>query len=132
MVGVDANVLIRLAVRDDPQQYDIATRFFQTQITAENPAYICLVVIVEFVWTLRRVYKLTDTQVIDALERLQNAYNVELERQEAVASAASRCLAEKMDFSDCLIAAIHREDGCSHTVTFDQTFAQSGKALLLK
>lgn len=70
--------------------------------------------------------------MIEALERLQNAFNVELERQEIVASAASRCLSEKVDFSDCLIAAIHHQDGCSHSVTFDQAFAQSGQAKLLK
>jgi predicted nucleic-acid-binding protein len=132
MIGVDANVLIRLAMRDDPKQFDIAARFFGTQITAENPAYICLIAIVEFAWTLRRVYKLNDSQVIEALERLQNAYNVELERQEIVASAASKCVSEQIDFADCLIAAIHQEDGCSHTMTFDQTFAQSGQAMLLK
>jgi len=119
-------------MRDDPRQFDIASHFFKTQILAENPAYICLIVVAEFAWTLRRAYKLTDSQVIEALERLQNAYNVAFERQEIVASAVSRCLAEKVDFSDCLIAAIHREDGCSRTVTFDRAFAQSRQAELLK
>lgn len=131
MIGVDTNILVRLAVRDDERQYNIAARFFQTEISAENPAYIALIVVVEFAWTLRRGYKFSDEHVIQILERLQNAYNVELERQETVANATSRCRSEGIDFSDCLIAAIHQEDSCSHTVTFDRDFAASGQAVLL-
>jgi predicted nucleic-acid-binding protein len=131
MIGVDTNILVRLAVKDDERQYDIAARFFQTQISAENPAYITLIAVAEFAWTLRRAYKFSDEHVIQILERLQNADNVEFERQETVANAASRCRSERIDFSDCLIAAIHQEDGCSHIVTFDRDFAASGQAILL-
>ena len=53
MIAVDTNVLLRFVVRDDVVQFKRASRFFD-QRTAEDPAFISLIVLAEFVWALRR------------------------------------------------------------------------------
>jgi predicted nucleic-acid-binding protein len=51
MHGLDSNVLLRFVLEDEPAQYELARRFFG-RCTRENPAYVNLMVLCEFVWVL--------------------------------------------------------------------------------
>jgi predicted nucleic-acid-binding protein len=131
MIGIDSNILVRLVVKDHPKQFETAQKFEQS-LTVDQPGYISLVVLVEYCWTLRRLYKQPATIILELVEQLLNAENIVVERESVVVFAVWISKTKGVEFSDCLIAAIHRENGCSHTVTFDQTFAQSSQAELLK
>jgi predicted nucleic-acid-binding protein len=54
MIGLDTNMLVRYLVRDDKKQAGIADRVIESCCTAEEPGLICLQVMCELVWVLRR------------------------------------------------------------------------------
>jgi predicted nucleic-acid-binding protein len=131
MIGLDSNVLVRLATRDDEGQYDRARRFLAGAISQEVPAYVNLIVLVEFVWTLRRLYKHTNAELLSAILRLLSAANVVMEKRDLVSSAVAHCQKSECDFVDILISLINKRDGCDSTFTFDERIAQSGLAQLV-
>lgn len=47
MIGVDANILVRYAVKDDPEQTVLATDFL-----AKHRSFILKTVLLELVWVL--------------------------------------------------------------------------------
>ncbi|WP_428670534.1 PIN domain-containing protein [Reyranella sp.] len=65
-VTVDTNVLIRAVFRDDGKQAKAATKLFKSaQLVAVSAPCLC-----EFVWVLRRVYKVKRQDIQAALEAL--------------------------------------------------------------
>lgn len=123
MIGVDTNVLLRLYVADDAPQHKAAVAFFLGR-TASDPAYVRLVVFVEFVWSLRRTYGYSNADVVALVSQLLQTTDIHLERGDVVARAlmeAERCRAGLVD---TLVALANLADGCSATVTFDKTAAR--------
>jgi predicted nucleic-acid-binding protein len=131
MIGLDTNVMIRFFTRDDPIQFEQARSFIETELSAEEPGYVNLIVLAEFVWTLARAYRYSKDEVVSAVDMLLDSAEIALEREEAVAAAISLCKAGDFDFVDALIAAINRDAGCRETWTFDARFANSNAAKLL-
>lgn len=131
MIGLDSNILIRLAVRDDKNQFHRARNVLQKSVSAEHPGYINLVVLAEFCWTLKRAYKVTDRGIREAVTKLLDAANVVIAQREAVVQALLLATSTQCDFSDALISAINRVEGCDYTLTFDKKFADKGAARLV-
>jgi predicted nucleic-acid-binding protein len=130
MIGLDTNILLRFTLQDDPHQYARAARLFRKDLTAENPGYVNLVVLVEFAWTLRRTFKLTSKAICEVIAHLLGTPNVRFERSAVLALALDLCERKAMDLPDALIAAINRGDGCARTLSFDQAFVETGEATL--
>jgi len=131
MIGLDTNVLLRLTLRDDEQQFQRAAAFVQSQLSRESPGYINPIVLVEFAWTLRHTFKTPKDVLVAIISKLSEAENLVTAREEIVALALETCRREGTDFPDALIAAVNLADGCRMTVTFDVAFARSGEAALI-
>jgi predicted nucleic-acid-binding protein len=63
---------------------------------------------------------------------LLGSKNIVFERSEIVAQALDLSDGQDIELPDAIIAAINRDESCTHTVTFDERFASSGAATLLK
>jgi predicted nucleic-acid-binding protein len=131
MIGIDTNILVRLTMRDDEAQFIAAQDFVAQKLSSAQPGFICVIAVVEFVWTLRRVFKLSDDSAIAALEKLQDMLNVEFEHQPLIAAAIQLSKDTGGDFADMLIFLVNRENGCGYTATFDGHFARTGMANLV-
>ena len=129
MIGVDTNVLLRAIVRDDEAQYRAAHDFIAAR-SPEDPAYICMVVLVEFAWSLRRSYRYPPQDVIEAVRRLHAATDVVLEDENIVDDALA-IIGPGDDLADLLIALGNVAAGCSRTMTFDRDAARSAPAMEL-
>ena len=123
MIGVDTNVLLRLFIDDDHGQHQVATRFFQ-QRNGEDAAFISLVTVVEFIWVLRRVYKLPQREALALLQRVVSSEDAVIESVDRVRRAIELALGSDADFADVLIADSGALAGCGTTVTFDQPAAK--------
>lgn len=123
MIGVDTNVLLRLYVSDEPQQHETAIRFFAKR-SEESPAYVSMVVLVEFVWALTKTYDYGWNRVLSLVGAMIDLRDMVIEREEIVADALTRALEEKVDFVDAIIARANADDGCMTTVTFDKRAAK--------
>jgi predicted nucleic-acid-binding protein len=113
----DTNLLVRAAVRDDPEQASIAEEALQEADTVA----ITLPTLCEFVWVLMRGYKRTPSQVATSLRRLLNSATVAVDRPATDAGLA--ILEAGGDFADGVIAFEGHRLGGEVFVTFDRKAA---------
>jgi predicted nucleic-acid-binding protein len=113
-VAVDTNVLVRAAVRDDPEQTAAATRIMaRAEIVAIGVSCLC-----EFVWVLHSVYGYRALRIAEAIRILLVAENVETNRP--VAEAGLAMLEAGGDFADGVIAYEGKWLGAETFVSFDK------------
>lgn len=120
MIGIDTNVLVRHLVQDDPRQSRVATRVITTHCTREDPGFINHIVLCELVWVLESAYGYSKDTIVNVLDKLLRTSQLMVEDAQSAWTAFRMYQKGKADFSDCLLGATNRSDGCDLTVTFDQ------------
>jgi predicted nucleic-acid-binding protein len=122
MIGLDTNVLVRYLVEDDEAQAAAAVRTIE-DLSADDPGFVSMVVIVELVWVLRRSYRIPEVEIIPIIEKLLSSDELRLERAEVIRQAARDAMSTSADFADALIGRLGLAAGCGTTVTFDRSAA---------
>jgi predicted nucleic-acid-binding protein len=113
-ITVDTNVLVRAVVRDDKTQADAAIKLLKgAQLIAVALPSLC-----EFVWVLRRIYELDDSDISAAIRALLDAENVAVDRPAVDAGLA--VLDAGGDFADGIIAYEGKWLGGDTFVSFDK------------
>jgi predicted nucleic-acid-binding protein len=113
-ITADTNVLLRAAVRDDPQQTKLAANALRTaDLVAVPVAALC-----EFVWVLRRGYKRPSTEIAHSIRSLMDSKNVVMNRP--AVEAGLEVLAKGGDFADGAIAYEGYWLGAEEFVSFDK------------
>jgi predicted nucleic-acid-binding protein len=119
MRAVDTNVLVRLVVRDDPEQVRIAESF------TANGAWVSHLVLAETLWVLDAVYDRTPEQITTAVEMLLDHKNLSIQDADVVMSALERFRKRPaLGFSDCLVLELARKAGHLPLGTFDRDLAK--------
>lgn len=118
MIGIDTNVLVRFVVKDDPDETARASEFLRTR-SESDPAYVSLLVLVEFIWVLRSRYRLSQERVAFAILSLMSTPALVFEEQHYVSALMRGANVRPGDLADHLIAHCARLAGCDRTVTFD-------------
>lgn len=134
MIGLDTNVLVRYMAQDEPKQAARATRLIEEELSAAEPGFISLVVLVELCWVLKRLYSASAEELLEAVEDLLNTPRFQLDRRDVVAAAVQFMKAgpgAKAGFVDALIAQLAAAQGCSRTVSFDEAAVRSAGMVLL-
>jgi predicted nucleic-acid-binding protein len=124
VIGLDTNVLVRYIVQDDSDQLALAAEVLESALTIEEPGYISTVVMAEVVWTLKRVYGLSDAALAAVIERILEIDVLVVEQSEVVFEAMTELSRGRASFPDAFIAGLARAAGCSHTLTFDKRAAR--------
>src|SRR5690349_11457510 len=115
MKAVDTNVLVRLLVREDPAQVDLAEKFIA------SGAWVSHVVLVETLWVVDAVYERSADQIAAAVERLLAHAELTVQDADVVAAALAQFRAKpKLGFSDCLVLELARKAGHLPLGTFDR------------
>ena len=123
MRAADTNVLVRLLVRDDPQQVA------QAQAFVAGGAWVSHVVLAETAWVLDTIYGMGADEIAHAIEMLLNQQDLVLEDPQTVAAALLAFRARpKLGFNDCLILEIARKAGHLPLGTFDRELAKADGA----
>jgi len=112
-ITVDTNVLLRDSLHDDPRQ----TRIAGMALRKAEEIIIPLTVFCEFVWVLRRGYKISPADVANAIEQLISTSNVVTNRPAVEAGLAT--LTAGGDFADGVIAYEGMWLGSEEFVSFD-------------
>jgi predicted nucleic-acid-binding protein len=120
MIGLDTNVLVRYLTQDDPVQARRATELIERRISEQNPGYVSIVAMVETVWVLERAYRLGDTNIAAAIERILQVAELIVENEQEVFIAMIALKAGHGSFADALISALGARAGCEFTATFDR------------
>jgi len=134
MKGLDTNVLVRYLAQDDARQSALATRWIEDELSAAQPGFVSLVVLVEVCWVLQRLYAATHDEVLQTVEDLLDSAQFVVE-QRAVVQAATQRLRSlsgvKVGLADMLVVEIAKSHGCHQIMTFDKAAARSAGMTLL-
>lgn len=122
MIGVDTNVLLRLVIVEDANESERAAAFFRAR-HAGDPAFVSILVLVEFVWVLRSRYRLSQERVVVAIENLMSSPAFLFEEQRHISTLLRGLQVKPGDLADHLIAYCATRAGCSAVVTFDHAAA---------
>ena len=119
MRAVDANVVVRLVVRDEATQVLAAEEFIA------RGAWVSHLVLAETVWVLDAVYDLSAEQIALAVDMLLNHRELAVQDPDVVTSALERFREHpRAGFSDCLIVETARKSGHLPMGTFDRDLAK--------
>jgi predicted nucleic-acid-binding protein len=121
VIGLDANVLVRAIMRDDPSEAQAADAVLAT-LNARESGYVPLVVAVELWWVLTRSYKRSEAQVLGLFRDLLDSDDLVFEAAERVERALG-LVAQGAGFADALITITAKDAGCGQVVTFDKNAA---------
>ena len=113
-ITADTNVLVRAAIQDHPEQSSQAAEILQEATLVVVP----LPVLCEFVWVLRRGYKLSVTGIANAIHHLMNSANVVMNRP--AVEAGLPVLDAGGDFADGVIAYEGNWSGAEEFVSFNR------------
>ena len=130
MEAFDTNVVVRLCVRDDEEQYGRAELVFRRAI-ADAGAWLSKVVLAEVAWVLRIAYKFDRATIAATLYRLFAIDGVHVEDEVATRLALSAFEAGSADFADYLILESARRSGALPLHTFDERLSRSDGAKLV-
>ncbi len=129
MIAVDTNILVRYFADDDPLQSELARQLLEDTVTSDAPAYVTMVALVELIWVLEDIYKVTPASIRDIVAKLLVAPQILVEQADAVDRALKL---KHADLADSLIHETGKALGCRQTLTFDKKFARlAGVALLV-
>jgi predicted nucleic-acid-binding protein len=113
-IVADTNVLLRAALEDDPSQSPQAKRLLEeSELVIVSRHALC-----EFVWVLRRIYKLPQTEIALAMSKLLNSENVI--GDDIAIDAGFRAMEAGADFADGVIAYEGAWLGGETFVSFDK------------
>ena len=119
MRAVDTNLLVRLIVRDDPEQVEAAEAFVAAG------AWVSKLVLAETIWVLDAVHERTPAQLAAAIEMLLNHQQLSIQDADVVANALEHFRKRPaLGFSDCLVLEIARKAGHLPLGTFDRGLAK--------
>ncbi len=131
MIAVDTNVIVRSLINDDVAQTAAANRLLES-LTTQNPGFVCREVVIELVWVLERVYKLTRATIGGAILELIASNDLIVENDQAMTLAAYRYMQGGVDFADLMILAAADHRRATPLYTFDRKFTQFEGVTLLE
>lgn len=111
----DTNVLVRVAVGDDPRQARLAL----AELQAADLVAITVPTLCELTWVLSRSYKLDREDIAQFIRELRNSESVRLD--DAAVDAGLAMLDAGGDFADGVIAYAGRWLGGEVFVSFDKS-----------
>ena len=124
MIGLDANILVRYLTQDDPIQSPRATDIIEHRLTEAKPGFVSVVVMIETVWVLDRVYGFAAQEVAAAVERMLQVEVLVIEKEQEVFTATVGLKQGRASFEDALTAELGAAAGCLQTLTFDKQTAR--------
>lgn len=124
MIGIDTNIILRFLTGDDERQYSLARKLF---VDASNGTPLCvnMVTLTETVWVLESRMKLAPDKARPLMASFLSAPEIrplhDMRLPDPIAILGSR----HFGWTDVVVAAINRENGCKFTYTFDRRAAKS-------
>jgi predicted nucleic-acid-binding protein len=123
--ALDTNIIVRFLVRDDEHQAERVYNLFKAAESAKENFYVPLLVMLETIWVLEAVYKISRTEIIDAIHDILYLPLLKFEAQAALKRLLDNSKENTADLSDILIACSARLPGCEAVLTFDKKAVES-------
>lgn len=132
MIALDTNVLVRLLVKDDPDQFAKALAVLERATDTEEPCFISDAVLCETAWVLASRYGAGRAEILAAMSELVADGRCAFDAPEALTETLQAFEDGRADFSDYLIGASARRRGVRTTYTFDRKLEKDEGFTLLR
>ncbi len=116
---VDANVILRYLLADQPDHFRKANQFMGQVKTGEIGVFIPEGVIIECVYVLLKFYKVPRPEIVESLVGILNYKGVINENRSILIKSLSLFLEKNVDIVDAMVHTISKEYGWSY-FTFDK------------
>jgi predicted nucleic-acid-binding protein len=126
MIGVDSNILVRLAVRDDVSQTQRAERLLRTASDAGQVVLVPLLALAETAWAMKSTYKCARSEIAGFFELILRMPIFVFQDRDVVVEAVRGFSRSGPDFADFLIAAQARRSAASAVFSFDEGAIEAG------
>jgi len=126
MIAIDSNILVRIAVNDDPEQGSRAERLIAGAARGSRLVFVSLPVILETVWTLRRSYKKKPAEISAFIAKVLSFPHFHVDGRDILHDASGSYAEGRADFADYLIASLARRAGATATYSFDEDGLDEG------
>jgi predicted nucleic-acid-binding protein len=120
MIGVDANVLLRHILGDDPIWSERSSRFLEEFCSSQRPGYVNPVVLAEVAWVLRSRKGYRKDRLALVVESLLADENLIVGARRAVTAALEAFREGPAGFADCLVGELNAEARATPTYTIDK------------
>jgi len=120
MIGLDTNLLIRYLTKDDTSQFTKVKRLIEEAVERDERLLINCAVLCEVTWVLDTAYEYSRADIADALERILETAQFDIERAHEARQALGDFRSTKAGFADALIGRVNRALGAKQTFTFDR------------
>lgn len=117
--SLDANVLVRLIVKDDTQQLGAARKILSLYVKGGHTLFVPITVALELEWVLRSRYKFGKLDVINTLSSLLTTVELVFEAEDALEQSLVTYEEGSADFGECLHLALARRAAALPFLTFD-------------
>ena len=116
---VDANVILRYLLADQPDHFRKANQFMDQVKTGEIGVFIPEGVIIECVYVLLKFYKVPRPEIVESLVGILNYKGVINENRSILIKSLRLFLEKNVDIVDAMVYTISKEYGWSY-FTFDK------------
>lgn len=130
MIGLDTNVLVRYLTQDDPTHAALATRVMEQELTEDAPGFVGLVVLVETIWVLQRLYRASTEEIRESVNDLLGCGSIVVESRDVVARALATAAKNSCGLADAIVSASALNAGCTKIVSFDRKAVRAGMTLV--
>ena len=130
--SLDTNVLVRLIVRDDEEQTEVAARLLDQHVRRSQTLWIPITVVLELEWVLRSRYTFAKAEVIRAVASLLKTMELVFESEGALEQALASYEDGSADFGEYLHLALAQYGQALPFWTFDAKASKAAGARLLK
>lgn len=125
----DTNVVLRYLLRDVPESFAEAERYFEKVRAGKEKALLLESVIAESVYVLTKSYGVPKAGAVSALSGLLHYKGVVNEDRAVLIDALDLFGSQNLDLVDCLVLAKAKAVG-ARVVTFDKALAKAAKTRL--
>jgi len=118
-VLLDANVVIRLLMRDNEEHYKMARAFFIALEAGEKHVRLLDIIMGEIVYVLKSYYKQDKKYIADRLKVLLQYENLEVSNRTIIIEALEVYVKKNIDFADAILCAKKNLEGYE-VMSFDK------------
>ncbi|MBI4028955.1 MAG: PIN domain-containing protein [Candidatus Blackburnbacteria bacterium] len=122
MIFLDANVILRFILDDNPKLSPKAKSIFQTINQGKTRVFISQMAVHEVVFTLQRTYKLPKSNIRQKFSELIKSENILVDKREILEKALFFYEDKNISFADAYQAALMLKKKVKKIYSFDKHF----------
>ena len=123
---LDTNIVIRLLVRDNEEQFIIVEEFFKDLELGNKSAILLEIIVGEIIYVLKSVYKQKKDLIRSQLELLFEYEYLYIENQYIMREALKVYVLKNIDFADAILCAKNNLEGYA-VMSFDKDIKKCTK-----